>query len=337
MNAMKRRTLLIVGCGDIALRAAPLLQAHYRLLGLYRKPESRGPLRLHGITPVFGDLDIPGSLHKVAGMAHAVLHLAPPPVRGRRDTRTANLLAALAKRPKMKEAILPQRLIYISTSGVYGNCRGVQVDETRLINPQTERALRRADAERQMRSWGLRNGVNVSILRVPGIYADDRLPLARLREGAPVLLPEDDSYTNHIHADDLARILFAALRHAKPGRIYHACDDSDLKMGEYFDLVADRFGLPRPPRIPRVQAEERIAPGMLSFMQESRRLTNARIKHELHVNLRYPTVAECFAEGTAANAMENNKIGSVSGKGKVNASRPAHHDGTHTHHYQLAR
>src|SRR5687768_16478391 len=131
MNAMKRRTLLIVGCGDIASRAAHLLQAHYRLLGMYRKPESRDLLRVHGITPVFGDLDIPGSLGKVAGMAHAVLHLAPPPVRGRRDTRTANLLAALAKRPKMKEAILPQRLIYISTSGVYGNCRGAHVDETR--------------------------------------------------------------------------------------------------------------------------------------------------------------------------------------------------------------
>lgn len=293
---MKQRTLLIVGCGDIALRAAPLLQAHYRLLGLYRKLESRDLMRLRGITPVFGDLDIPGSLGKIGGMAHAVLHLAPPPVRGRRDTRTANLLAALTKRPKMKEAILPQRFIYISTSGVYGNCNGAVVDETRLINPQTERGLRRADAERQVRAWGRRNGVNVSIVRVPGIYAGDRLPLARLREGAPVFLPEEDGYTNHIHADDLARILFAALRHAKPGRIYHACDDSDLKMGEYFDIVADRFDLPRPPRIPRSQAEERISPGMLSFMEESRRLTNSRIKHELQVNLRYPTVSECFAQ-----------------------------------------
>jgi nucleoside-diphosphate-sugar epimerase len=299
-----KRTLLIVGCGDIALRAAPLLQAHYRLLGLYRRPEKRASLRLHGITPVFGDLDIPGSLGKLAGTAHAVLHLAPPPDHGTRDSRTANLLAALTKRPKMKGAMLPQRLIYISTSGVYGDCKGALIDETHLINPQTGRALRRVNAERQVRNWGLRNGVCVSILRVPGIYAPDRLPLARLREGTPALLPEEDSYTNHIHAEDLACIIFAALRHARPGRVYHACDDSNLKMGEYFDLIADQFNLPRPPRIARAQAGGRISPGMLSFMQESRRLDNFRIKHELHVNLRYPTVVGCISGG-AANTPEN--------------------------------
>lgn len=294
-----KRTLLIVGCGDIALRAAPLLLPHYRLLGLCRRPEHRAALRVQGITPVLGDLDNPGSLGKLAGMAHAVLHLAPPPDHGERDTRTANLLAALTKRPKRKGAILPQRLIYISTSGVYGDCNGAWVDETRLINPQTGRALRRVDAERQVRNWGLRNHASASILRVPGIYALNRLPLGRLRDACPALLPEEDSYTNHIHADDLARIIFAALRHARPGRIYHACDDSNLKMGEYFDLIADRFDLPRPPRIARTQAEGSISPGMLSFMRESRRLANARIKHELHVNLRYPTVAGCIASGGA--------------------------------------
>ena len=270
-----KRTLLIVGCGDIALRAAPLLQAQYRLLGLCRKPENRAALRLQGITPVSGDLDNSGSLGKLAGMAHAVLHLAPPPDHGERDTRTANLLAALTKRPKRKGAMLPQRLIYISTSGVYGDCNGAWVDETRLINPQTGRALRRVDAERQVRSWGLRNHANVSILRVPGIYASNRLPLGRLRDASPALLPEEDSYTNHIH------------------------DDSNLKMGEYFDLIADRFDLPRPPRIARAQAEGSISPGMLSFMRESRRLANTRIKHELHVNLRYPTVAGCITSSAA--------------------------------------
>ncbi len=299
-----KRTLLIVGCGDIALRVAPLLRAHYRLLGLYRRPESRASLCLRGITPVFGDLDTPHSLKKLAGMAHAVLHLAPPPNHGERDTRTANLLAALTKRSKMKRAMLPQRLIYISTSGVYGDCKGAVVDETRLINPGTGRALRRVDAERQVRNWGRRNSVCVSILRVPGIYAPDRLPLIRLREHIPALLPEDDCYTNHVHADDLAHIIFAALRHAKPGRVYHACDDSNLKMGEYFDLIADRFGLPRPPRIARAQAEGRISPGMLSFMQESRRLDNSRLKHELHVALRYPTVVDCMS-GSAAITSES--------------------------------
>ena len=287
-----RQILLLVGCGDIALRAALLLRVHYRLLGLCRRPENYDQLRLCGITPVFGDLDNPKSLNRLAGIAHAVLHLAPPPNHGERDIRTTNLLVALTKRPTMKRIILPQRFIYISTSGVYGDCNGALIDETCPINPRTERSVRRANAEMQIRNWGLRNRVRVSILRVPGIYAADRLPLARLRENTPMLLPDEDCYTNCIHADDLVHIIFAALRHAKPGRIYHACDDSRLKMGEYFDLIADHIGIPRPPRVARAKANEHISVSMLSYMEESRQLMNIRIKNELHVNLRYPTVTE---------------------------------------------
>lgn len=295
-----KQILLLVGCGSIALRAAPLLRVHYRLLGLSRRLENHGQLRLCGITPVFGDLDKPKSLNRLAGIAHAILHLAPPPNHGERDMRTTNLLAALTKRPTIKEIMLPQQLIYISTSGVYGDCHGALIDETYPINPRTKRSMRRADAEKQVRNWGLRNRVRVSILRVPGIYAADRLPLARLQERTPILLPDEDCYTNCIHADDLVRIIFAALRYAKPGRIYHACDDSRLKMGDYFDLIADRSGIPRPPRVARAYANEHISAGILSYMEESRQLMNIRIKNELHVNLRYPTVAEGITACKAA-------------------------------------
>ena len=216
--------------------------------------------------------------------------MAPPPNQGLYDRRTAHLLSALTRRTKRQVAILPQRFIYISTSGVYGDCHGTLIDETYPVHPENDRAIRRIDAERQIRTWGKRNHIPVSILRVPGIYAANRLPLTRLREGHPALLDTEDSYTNHIHADDLARIICAALQHAKPNRIYHTCDDSHLKMGEYFDLVADHFALPRPPRITRNQAQEQISPTMLSFMKESRRLNNLRMKKELHVNLLYPTI-----------------------------------------------
>ena len=295
---IRKRTLLIVGCGDVALRAAPLLRSHYRLLGLYRKPENRAQLRQSGITPVYGDLDLPDSLGRISGLAHTVLHFAPPPDHGQADSRTAHLLAALVKRPRIKAAILPQRLVYISTSGVYGDCRGAFIDETHPVNPQSERSLRRADAERQIRAWGQRNGASVSILRVPGIYAFDRLPLGRLKHGCLTILPDEDSYTNHIHADDLARIVVAALRYSRPGRVYNTSDDSSLKMGEYFDLVADHFGLPRPRRITRAEAEGGLIPqNLFSFMRESRRLVNQRMKHELHICLRYPTVSNCLANG----------------------------------------
>ena len=284
------RRLLIIGCGDIALRAAPQLRDRYRVYALTRSRERVPLLRAHGMVPITGDLDDAASLEALAGIAHDVLHCAPPPRRGTRDTRTAHLIAALAKGES-----LPQQLVYISTSGVYGDCEGEFVDETRAPRPQTARAQRRVDAERQLREWGRRCGVRVAILRAPGIYSEARLPLARLQAGTPALCAEEDAYTNHIHAADLARAAVAALRFAPSGRAYNAADDSLLKMGDYFDLVADRFGLPRPRRISRAEARQRIGPDLLSFMNESRRLSNRRIKRELRLKLRYPTVHEGIA------------------------------------------
>ena len=287
-----KKTLLIVGCGDIAFRTAPLLLKHYRILGLHRNLDSSSHLRSHGIIPIYGDLDHPKSLEKLAGIAQLVIHLAPPPNLGLHDRRTKHLLSALSKRTKKHRVILPQRLIYISSSGVYGNCNGAYIDETHPVHPQTNRAIRRLDAEKQIRNWGKRNNVSVSILRVPGIYAENRLPLTRLREGHPTLFDSEDSYTNHIHADDLAGIICAALLYGKTNRIYNTNDDSHLKMGNYFDLVAKLLVIPTPPRISLQEAQERISANMLSFMKESRRLSNSRIKKELYVRLSYPTVVE---------------------------------------------
>lgn len=183
-------------------------------------------------------------------------------------------------------------MVYISTSGIYGDCGGVLVDETRPAQPMTERAVRRVDAERVLRAWGAETGVQVSILRVPGIYAAERLPFARLKAGTPALNRDQDPYTNHIHADDLARIIIAALTRARAGRVYNACDDSSMRMGDYFDLVAERFGMPHPPRVDLDAAREAIAETALSFMRESRRLANRRLKKELRVRLHYPSVRQ---------------------------------------------
>ncbi len=295
--SMKR--LLIIGCGDVGLRLIPLALArrhvYARVYALTRDPAQCASLRALGVTPLLGDLDKPQTLSAIAEIAHDVVHLAPPPSRGITDTRTAHLIAALGKshrKPKNNRSTLPQHFVYISTSGVYGDCGGAVVPETRPAHPQTARAQRRVDAERRLRAWGVRSGVPVSILRVPGIYADDRLPLARLARGTPALRDEDDGYVNHVHADDLARMVMAALNHASPGRAYNAVDDLPQKMGDYFDLVADRYGLNRPPRVARSEATRVIPENLLSFMSESRRLSNQRIKHELRFRLRYPSVLE---------------------------------------------
>lgn len=285
---MKR--LLIIGCGNVGLRVALLLRARYRIYALTHSAERLAALRRHGLIPLPGDLDQPDTLAGLPGLAHDVIHLAPPPPYGRTDTRTAHLIAALARARS-----LPQHFIYISTSGVYGDCSGALVDETSPLRPQTDRAHRRADAERRLREWGARTGVRVSILRVPGIYAADRLPVARIERGTPALRPQDDTYVNHVHADDLANMVVAALHRGQANRSYNASDDAPQKMGDYFDLVADRFLLPRPPRVTRAEASSVIPDNLYSFMSESRRLINGRIKQELRVRLRYPTVREGIA------------------------------------------
>jgi nucleoside-diphosphate-sugar epimerase len=247
---------------------------------------------------VLADLDDRASLQRLAGIADCVLHLAPPPGEGQRDQRTRNLLAALGKGES-----LPRRLIYVSTSGIYGDCGGARIDETRRINAESPRAGRRVDAERCLRAWGRRTGVAVSILRAPGIYAADRLPVERLRKGLPALIDSDDVFTNHIHADDLAAACVAALRYGRSNRAYNVVDDSGLKMAEYFDRVAAAFGLAPPARLTRADAEQCLSPMQMSFMRESRRIGNRRLKEELKLRLAYPTVDDGIADAlTRRNA-----------------------------------
>jgi nucleoside-diphosphate-sugar epimerase len=284
-------TLLIVGCGDIARRALPALAARYRLCALVRSPDPG--LAASGVEQIDGDLDVPESLVRLAGLAHRVVHLAPPAQRGSRDSRTRTLLAALST--AKSGVMLPRRFVYLSTSGVYGDCAGERVDEARSPRPHTARAVRRLDAEEAVSEWGARNGVETAILRVPGIYARDRLPLERLARGAPALRADEDVYTNHIHADDLAAIVALALGAKRASGAYNASDDSSLKMGDWLDLVADSTGLARPRRVSRAEAAGLVPEELLSFMSESRRLSNGRIKAELGVRLRYPTVADGLA------------------------------------------
>lgn len=276
--------ILIVGCGDVGLRTARLLKGRARLYALSHSPERFAQLRAAGVTPVPGNLDDRASLRRLAGLADAILHFAPPPGEGETDPRTRNLLAAL---PRSAAA----RLVYISTSGVYGDCAGAPVAETRPARPNNTRAKRRADAERRLRAWG-RGGRRVGILRAPGIYAQDRMPADRVRKGLPAIVAEDDVHTNHIHAEDLARLALAVLFRGRPNRVYNAVDDSGLKMGDWFDVVADHLGLPRPPRLPRQAVIAAVTPAMRTFLTESRRLSNRRAKRELRFALRYPTVRE---------------------------------------------
>jgi len=284
MQSFGKPSILIIGCGDIGLRVAKQLSRSHRVFALTSQRNRFQELRDVGAIPILGNLDHPESLWRLSGLAQTVIHLAPPQNSGNRDYRTRNLIRILAQASNTV-----RRLIYISTTGVYGDHQGAKVSEVTPINPQSERAKRRVDAERALRLWAPAHGVTLTILRVPGIYAADRLPIERLQAKTPALVHQEDAYSNHIHSDDLARLVCAAVYFAKPQRVINACDGDETKMGDYFDEVADAFGLERPARLPGSELQKVVSPMLWSFMRESRRVTNTRI-HELKMPLRYPSV-----------------------------------------------
>jgi nucleoside-diphosphate-sugar epimerase len=279
----RRPRLLIVGCGDVGLRIVARLRDRFRIIATTATALRIVELRAAGTVPLVVNLDIAPNAKRLRGLAPWWIDLAPPPAFGNDDPRTRRLRCASGKKV--------DRAVYISTTGVYGDRQGAVVDETAQPRPATDRAKRRLAAEAIMRA----RPIHASVLRVPGIYAANRLPVDRLRAGTPALRAEEDVYTNHIHADDLARLTIATLFRGAPARLYNAVDDSELKMGEFFDRVAVRLKMPRPPRLSRATLKAAVSPAQYSFMSESRRLANRRIKHELRMRLLYPTVDATLA------------------------------------------
>ena len=285
----RRPRVLIVGCGDVGLRVAGLLKASSRLMALTSSSQRVQTLQRSGITPMLGDLDKPHTLRRLAGVATHVVHMAPPPLEGHTDPRTRALVLALRLRS------LPSAVVYGSTTGVYGDCQGEWIDETRRLQPLSARAQRRVDAQDWVNFLGKSGYPRTQVLRIPGIYALDReggTPRERLLRGTPVLQAQEDVYTNHIHADDLALATVLAMWRGKPLRAMNVCDQADMKMGDYMDSVAAMWGLAKPPRISREQANLQLSPMVMSFLNESRRIRADRMTQELRLRLHYPTVLE---------------------------------------------
>jgi len=285
----RRPRVLIVGCGDVGLRVAGLLKASSRLMALTSSSLRVETLQRSGIAPMLGDLDKPQTLRRLAGVATHVVHMAPPPLEGHTDPRTRALVLALRLRS------LPSSMVYGSTTGVYGDCEGEWIDETRRLQPQTARAQRRVNAQDWVNHLGKSGYPRTQVLRIPGIYALDReggTPRERLLRGTPVLQAHEDVYTNHIHADDLARATVLALWRGRPLRAMNVCDNTDMKMGDYMESVAKMWNLQEPARISREQAQLQLSPMVMSFLNESRRIRSVRLAQELGLRLLYPTVMD---------------------------------------------
>lgn len=285
--------VLIVGCGDIGERVAGLERSAGRhVTGLARSEASARRLRAAGIQPITADLDMPASLRNLPVKGALVYYFAPPPEKGVTDPRMETFISVL------DSSGLPTRVVLISTTGVYGDCRGEWVTEDRPPNPQADRARRRLAAETVLRRWSETSGVPIVILRVPGIYGRGYLPEKRLRAGEPVLREEESPFSNRIHADDLARVCFIAGHHDNPGILYNVSDGHPTTMTDFFYRVADMLGIPRPPAITLEQARQQLGEGMLSYLAESKRIDNRRLREELGVELMYPDLAaglpSCF-------------------------------------------
>ncbi|MDH3997247.1 MAG: SDR family oxidoreductase [Desulfuromonadales bacterium] len=277
--------VLIVGCGDIGVRTAQLLkQRGGSVSALARSEESAARLRSYGIEPILGNLDDADSLAVLPTAGKLVLYMAPPPGGGPIDGRIRNFCAAVDK------ANAPKRVVYISTSGVYGDCGGAMVTEATPINPQTSRAQRRADAEQTLTVWGEQYSVPIVILRVTGIYGPGRLPLARVQQGHPVLCEAESPPTNRIHADDLATVCVAAAEKAAAGDIYNISDGQPGTMTQYFSAIAALLDLPQPQQISMEEAKQVMNPMMLSYLTESRRMDSKKMFEKLGVTLQYPNL-----------------------------------------------
>jgi len=286
--------ILIIGYGDIGRRVAAVYRRRScPVSALIRNDTVAAALSAQGLGIYIGDLDQPDRLPELPTANSVVFYFAPPPGQGEGDPR---LQAMLDRMPK--EA-LPRKLVYISTSGVYGDCQGAWVTEDTPPNPRSARSRRRLAAETLLHDWERATGVPVAILRVGGIYGPGRLPEERLRQGLPVLREADCGYTNRIHADDLATVCIAA---ADRGRgVYNVSDGHPGTMTDYFNKVADLYGLPRPRQIGFEEARTHMSAEMMSYLEESRRLDNRRMLNELGVRLSYPTLSEGLADSVAMN------------------------------------
>lgn len=286
--------IFIVGCGNIGqLVADKWLEQGANVTALARSEASATTLQGLGIKTVAGDLDRPDTLTALPLRDSVLYYFAPPSREHDGDPRIEHLLGAIGPDN------LPRRIVYISTSGVYGDTGGAWVDEEASPNPQTDRARRRLAAETALRRFGRERGLAVIILRVGGIYGPGRLPLERLQKGLPVLNEAECGYTNRIHAEDLARICLAAAERGEADNIYNVTDGHPGNMTQYFNAVADAMGLPRPPSVSMAEAKERLTPAMLSYLTESRRMDNAKLLREFALELRYPTLESGLAELSA--------------------------------------
>jgi len=276
---------VIAGCGYVGERLAHALPG--RTLALVRSEARARELAAAGIEAARVDFDAlaDGTGLSAATAGRVLFYLAPPPGDAPADPRLRALLEALPG--------TPSRIVYMSTTGVYGDTGGASVDESSAVEPATDRARARLDAERAVRDWATAHGSEWVVLRVPGIYGPGRLPLERIRRGTPAIRESEAGPGNRIHVDDLVRVCVAAgTVPTAADRTYNVGDGNHASTTEYFRTVARLAGLAPPPEVSREEARQGMSPLAWSFLGDSRRVDTSRLEHELGVEIRYRDLEE---------------------------------------------
>lgn len=278
--------IFIIGCGQIGQLVAQKWGKDSRsIIALARSEASEARLQAQGLKTYRGDLDEPSTLHGLPVSGSLLYYFAPPTPSGVMDLRMQHFIAGL------NASVAPRHIIYISTSGVYGDTKGEWVTEEHPTRPQADRAKRRLDAEQQLSRWCEASGTALTTLRVAGIYGPGKLPIKRLQMGTPVLREEECGFTNRIHIEDLVATCTAAARPGKGRAIYNVSDGQPDTLCHYFNSVADALQLPRPAQVTMEEARKQLAPAMISYLSESRRIDNGKLLRELGVTLKYPDLA----------------------------------------------
>lgn len=284
----------IIGCGNIGQRIAAALLKQGNdpktINGLVNSSASMHKCQALNIQSSLIDLDkstttLP-SLHK-----QDCYYTVAPPAIAMQDLRSRALIAHLERAVQR-----PSKIVLLSTTGVYGDCKGEWVDETKPPMPTTERGLRRLDSETVWQNFATAQGIPLMILRVPGIYSLDRLPRARIAKRTPVVSASECGFSNRVHAEDLAQIAVTSMayleRDTSDSVVLNASDGAPSKITEYLQAAAKQLGEPNLPVISMAEAQEQLSDGMLSYLSESRKISNAKLLAILDYKYLYPDFRE---------------------------------------------
>jgi nucleoside-diphosphate-sugar epimerase len=275
---------LVVGCGYVGRRLVARLRPHFDITAIVRTPASLASLEQDSVSAMLLDLDrvrtavrLPERLDQ-----EVIFYLVPPPGTGESDRRLDRFLQL--------PAVPPRTFVYLSTTGVYGDANGELVDESTPVQPQSDRARRRVSAEEMTRVWCNERHVRRVVLRVPGIYGPDRLPVERLLRREPMVSRLDAGISNRIHDDDLVEACIRSVANPEARGIYNVTDGNSCSSTEFAEKVAEIAGLPAPPEVSMEEAQLTFSPERLSFINESRRVSNERMLKHLGVRLKFADI-----------------------------------------------